>query len=222
MVSFNLVSMNSIVTPYVEDFTSKNFLIILGNANLVYTIIRKRHVFHALANLPSDIQGISKCLNNRKLGIVCNQSVNRIKSSPSPTSPTLERLEYNDDPPIVAPKALPVTEEEEDPPNLENRSDIEESMEGSRPALPAEPGTLKASLLETPAIATMTESESAHPLQAPLCDFSPMNEHCDSTNVQEIQNVEQSAQPLNRKIETETVAPLKRSVNQVLFLYQIY
>lgn len=28
-----------------------------GNSNLVYTIIRKRHVFHALANLPSDTSG---------------------------------------------------------------------------------------------------------------------------------------------------------------------
>lgn len=46
----------------------------------------------------------------------------------------------------------------------DSRSEIvEESMEGSRPALPAEPGTLKATLLETPDIAQMTERESAHP-----------------------------------------------------------
>lgn len=39
-------------------------------------------------------------------------------------------------------------------------------MEGSKPALPAEPGTLKASLLETPGIDKMTEQESAHPLNS--------------------------------------------------------
>lgn len=36
-------------------------------------------------------------------------------------------------------------------------------MEGSKPALPAEPGTLKATLADTPNIAQMTERESAHP-----------------------------------------------------------
>lgn len=36
-------------------------------------------------------------------------------------------------------------------------------MEGSRPALPAEPGTLKATLPETPMIGQITERESAHP-----------------------------------------------------------
>ena len=37
------------------------------------------------------------------------------------------------------------------------------SMEGSRPALPAEPGTLKVSLATIPRIDKMTEKESAHP-----------------------------------------------------------
>lgn len=36
-----------------------------GNSNLVYTIIRKRHVFHSLANLPSDYGTISKSINRR-------------------------------------------------------------------------------------------------------------------------------------------------------------
>lgn len=36
-------------------------------------------------------------------------------------------------------------------------------MEGSHPALPAEPGTLKATLPDTPGIGQMTERESAHP-----------------------------------------------------------
>lgn len=39
----------------------------------------------------------------------------------------------------------------------------ESAMEGSHPAQPAEPGTLKATLPETPEIGQMTERESAHP-----------------------------------------------------------
>lgn len=43
----------------------------------------------------------------------------------------------------------------------ENISEL--AMEGSHPALPAEPGTLKATLPDTPGIGQMTERESAHP-----------------------------------------------------------
>ncbi|XP_040885463.1 protein HID1b [Toxotes jaculatrix] len=81
-----------------------------GNCNLVYTIIRKRNVFHQLANLPSDAASIQKALQKKK------------KSGISRTNST------------------------------EN-----ESMEGSRPAVPAEPGTLKASLEATPGIDKITE-----------------------------------------------------------------
>lgn len=91
-----------------------------GNSNLVYTIIRKRQVFHALANLPSDCNTIARSLNRRQR------------------------------------RPIPVST------SSENVSEI--AMEGSRPALPAEPGTLKASLLDTPGIENMTEKESAHPL----------------------------------------------------------
>lgn len=76
-----------------------------GNCNLVYSIIRKRNVFHHLANLPSDPASIQKALQKKK------------KSGISRTS------------------------------SIEN-----ESMEGSRPAAPAEPGTLKASLEATPGV----------------------------------------------------------------------
>ncbi|KAK2820107.1 hypothetical protein Q5P01_023066 [Channa striata] len=81
-----------------------------GNCNLVYTIIRKRNVFHHLANLPSDAASIQKAMQKKK------------KSGISRTNST------------------------------EN-----ESMEGSRPAAPAEPGTLKASLEATPGIDKITE-----------------------------------------------------------------
>ncbi|KAL1132342.1 hypothetical protein AAG570_010298 [Ranatra chinensis] len=88
-----------------------------GNSNLVYTIIRKRQVFHSLASLPSDYGAIAKSLTKR------------------------------------GHKHLPTgqTEHVETP-----------SMEGSKPALPAEPGTLKATLPDTPGIEKMTGQESAH------------------------------------------------------------
>ncbi|KAK0085383.1 hypothetical protein PV326_005932 [Microctonus aethiopoides] len=96
-----------------------------GNSNLVYTIIRKRQVFHALANLPSDCNTIAKSLSKRQ---------------------RRQLLSTN--------------------PSTENVS--ETTMEGSHPAQPAEPGTLKATLLETPGIENMTEKESAHPLSPPI------------------------------------------------------
>lgn len=40
-----------------------------GNSNLIYTIIRKRHVFHALTNLPTDYGSIEISLNQAKLQI---------------------------------------------------------------------------------------------------------------------------------------------------------
>lgn len=94
-----------------------------GNSNLVYTIIRKRQVFHALANLPSDCNTIAKSLSKKQR-----------RHMPSSSS---------------------------------NENNSETTMEGSRPAQPAEPGTLKATLLETPGIENMTEKESAHPLSPP-------------------------------------------------------
>lgn len=90
-----------------------------GNSNLVYTIIRKRQVFHSLANLPSDYGTIAKSMNKR--------TKSELTSSTS----------------------------------HENVAEV--AMEGSRPALPAEPGTLKATLPDTPQIGQMTERESAHP-----------------------------------------------------------
>lgn len=91
-----------------------------GNSNLVYTIIRKRQVFHSLANLPVDVGSISKCLNRRTVrkDIMRSPSVEHIPETPS--------------------------------------------MEGSRPALPAEPGTLEATLPDVPGVMKMTERESAH------------------------------------------------------------
>ena len=42
-----------------------NAYVVLGNSNLVYTIIRKRTIFHQLANLPTDHSSIAKALTKR-------------------------------------------------------------------------------------------------------------------------------------------------------------
>uniref|UniRef100_A0A8C2CXY9 HID1 domain containing n=1 Tax=Cyprinus carpio TaxID=7962 RepID=A0A8C2CXY9_CYPCA len=83
-----------------------------GNCNLVYAIIRKRNVFHQLANLPSDPTTIQKALQRKR----------------------------------KSPDAISRTSSQETV-----------SMEGSRPAVPAEPGTLKASLVAMPGIDKLTE-----------------------------------------------------------------
>lgn len=78
-----------------------------GNANLVYTIIRKRHVFHALASLPTDCGTINRSLSRRGRKQLGRQ---------------------------------PSTDLAKDAP----------SMEGSHPALPAQPGTHTCSLAVMP------------------------------------------------------------------------
>ncbi|KAK4873721.1 hypothetical protein RN001_013081 [Aquatica leii] len=159
-----------------------------GNSNLVYTIIRKRQVFHSLANLPCDYGSIAKSLNKK----VKNHIPNSVSH--------------------------------------ENMKEL--AMDGSHPALPAEPGTLKASLPDTPAITQMTEKESAHPayqqLETVTNGISTVNLNAQSsdsdkgevddcsteTNSQSIVT-ESSIQPDKSKIMTNesTPTPTKHSVN---------
>lgn len=53
---------------------------VTGNSNLVYTIIRKRNVFHQLANLPTDQVSITQALTRRGK-----------KSAPAPTGEAVEQ-----------------------------------------------------------------------------------------------------------------------------------
>ncbi|XP_039976859.1 protein HID1 isoform X3 [Xiphias gladius] len=112
-----------------------------GNCNLVYAIIRKRNVFHQLANLPSDPASIQKALQRKR------------KS-----------------------------------PDVISRTSSQEtvSMEGSHPAVPAEPGTLKASLVAMPGIDKLTEksqvSEDGTMVSVPKMD-SPHTVHPDQSAV---------------------------------------
>lgn len=177
-----------------------------GNSNLVYTIIRKRQVFHALANIPSDMSSINKCLSNRKIS-------GRLQR----TAELMRKVETDDEPEL--------DEEEDETEEIEEISEIvknktdlksgngvsdedekseivEESMEGSRPALPAEPGTLKATLLETPAIGQMTEKESAHPTPQLLDKIAATVEP--STAINDITNGE-----ADMNIESKTMSPAK-------------
>lgn len=91
------------------SFNVYGFYFLIGNSNLVYTIIRKRQVFHSLASLPTDYNTIIKSLTKKA-------KKNMQASSPASLTPTTETP----------------------------------SMEGSTPALPAEPGTLNATLPDTP------------------------------------------------------------------------
>lgn len=86
-----------------------------GNCNLVYAIIRKRNVFHQLANLPSDYVSIQKALQRKK----------------------------------------------RTPAGLSHACSMESiPMEGSCPAVPAEPGTLKTSLAAYPGEPPLLQSLS--------------------------------------------------------------
>ena len=58
-------------------------LLLSGNSNLVYTIIRKRNVFHQLANLPVDHSSIAKALTKRGRGKVVNPSHQEHPEQPS-------------------------------------------------------------------------------------------------------------------------------------------
>lgn len=88
-----------------------------GNSNLVYTIIRKRQVFHSLASLPTDGGTINKTISKKPRRHLPSVSSNAdLSEQAEPEAP---------------------------------------SMEGSRPAQPAEPGTLKVSLPETPGISNI-------------------------------------------------------------------
>ncbi|XP_030554295.1 protein HID1 [Drosophila novamexicana] len=154
-----------------------------GNSNLVYTIIRKRHVFHAMANLPTDMAGISKCLSGRKTGGKFNlPRVPQRKQAAAMTSQELpsaqvpdeyaEEDEEDDDEEGAdvdigrTDKEATAEEDLESETESHERSQLGDTQLAPAAALtaqPAEPGTLKTSLLETPDIGQMTEREQAHP-----------------------------------------------------------
>uniref|UniRef100_A0A665VWH9 Protein HID1-like n=1 Tax=Echeneis naucrates TaxID=173247 RepID=A0A665VWH9_ECHNA len=134
-----------------------------GNCNLVYAIIRKRNVFHQLANLPSDPSSIQKALQRKR------------KS-----------------------------------PDVISRTSSQEtvSMEGSHPAVPAEPGTLKASLVAMPGIDKLTEksqvSEDGTMVSIPKTD-SPHTSNSGRDN--EVSKAEMERRRLSSASSTSFWAP---------------
>ncbi|XP_034103607.1 protein HID1 [Drosophila albomicans] len=149
-----------------------------GNSNLVYTIIRKRHVFHAMANLPTDMAGIAKCLSGRKTGGKFNlprvpqrrqtaaMSSQELPSAQVPEDDYEEDDEDADDADVRLDKESVAEEDLESETESHERSQLGDSQVEAGVVLtaqPAEPGTLKTSLLDTPDIGQMTEREQAHP-----------------------------------------------------------
>uniref|UniRef100_A0A182RY23 Protein HID1 n=1 Tax=Anopheles funestus TaxID=62324 RepID=A0A182RY23_ANOFN len=227
-----------------------------GNSNLVYTIIRKRQVFHALANLPTDAAGIARCLSNRKGGSGGGTGASGGRTGGSSQGSGSRSLAGHDDAADYQQRKAALTatgpaggsiagdeseedrvvtrtgrlalhdadsrsEREEDARigDEDARSDIvEESMEGSRPAQEAEPGTLKATLLDTPNLAQITERESAHPsdLASPSSpDVPTVAEKTVTASDEE----EPEANGTNKGAGTDsspskTPSPLRRSVAQ--------
>jgi len=108
-----------------------------GNSNLVYTIIRKRNIFHALANLPVDYNSIAKALAKKSKRLNAPSGRSRADSTFSTAAPPVP----------VSEAASPVGEQ---------------TQEGAFPAQEAPPGTLKTTLAATPAVSAMTEKTHAH------------------------------------------------------------
>ncbi|XP_053669333.1 protein HID1 [Anopheles marshallii] len=222
-----------------------------GNSNLVYTIIRKRQVFHALANLPTDAAGIARCLSNRKGGSGGGMVGGRTGgSSQGATSRSVaghdDAADYqqrkaaltatgsgsvagdeSEEDRIVTRtgrlalhEADSASEREEDARigDEDARSDIvEESMEGSRPAQEAEPGTLKATLLDTPNLAQITERESAHPsdLASPSSpDVPVVPEKVTASDEEEPEANGTTKGTATDSSPSKTPSPLRRSVAQ--------
>lgn len=151
-----------------------------GNSNLVYTIIRKRHVFHAMANLPSDMSGIAKCLKAKKL--------EKTKSVPA-AIPKVTTKEQD-------------AEEDEDIEDDDSDVDKDEMLGEECPtAVDAEAGTLKATLKDTPKLNDITEKESTHPTDDVASSSSDSHSKISIPKPKVSQNVESWA-PTNEWVQS--------------------
>ena len=132
-----------------------------GHANLVYTVIRKRQVFHALANLPTDCGAINKTLTRRgkKTNLATPSSSRTLSRQSSSASGSGSAS-------ITLPQS-PTSAANQELPNSQSIEPLEE-LASAKPAPFAEPGTYKASLMEVPHIDKLTEKSSAHPSQQQL------------------------------------------------------
>lgn len=99
-----------------------------GNSNLIYTVIRKRTVFFQLLNLPTDQESIDQ---------IVEKQTQRGKDKQSINNSGILSGSVNEYSPVST--SSPGTS-------------TNKSMEGAIPAREAEPGTLKATLAETPSV----------------------------------------------------------------------
>ena len=119
-----------------------------GNSNLAYTMIRKRNVFHQLANLATDGSSIQKTVSSKRS-----------------KKPLVRSSSHTED----------------------------KTMEGSQPAMPAEPGTLKTSLMKLPRIDSLTEGVSAHPSQRQL---DKLTQSLQATNLEPDKSLTEEIKPV--------------------------
>ena len=162
-------------------------------------------MFHSLANIPSDMNTINKCLNTRRVSGRLQRTSELMKEVETEDEPT-ELEDNEDEEEDVVIKEKPRVELDED----QKSEIIEESMEGSHPALPAEPGTLKATLLETPCIGQMTEKESAHPTPQ-LLDKIAASEP--SSVITDITNGEADLNIVTEPSPVKSPSPFKRAIH---------
>ena len=112
-----------------------------GNSNLVYSIIRKRQVFHHLANLPTDCGSINRTLNRRggAGGKRQQQQQHYAQAQQQAQQQQAQRQQQQQQQQQQLPELpIPVGATPLSP------------MEGSKPAQPAEPGTLKVTYTSLP------------------------------------------------------------------------
>lgn len=113
-----------------------------GNSNLVYTVIRKRHVFHALANLPTDESTIQRSLTKRR-GEPQVETPEESPAPPAPPPPTDNTLNASL---ADTPRLDKMTEKERaHPPGSETATPLEEQASS-----PEEPPCRRADWAPTP------------------------------------------------------------------------
>ncbi len=124
-----------------------------GNSNLVYSIIRKRQVFHHLANLPTDCGSINRTLNRRGgAGGKRQQQQQHYAQAQQQAQQQVQRQQQQQQQQQQLPELpIPVGATPMSP------------MEGSKPAQPAEPGTLKVSFKSFPSIFFLKKTFPSRP-----------------------------------------------------------
>ena len=120
-----------------------------GNSNLVYTLIRKRQVFHSLANLPTDTATINRTLNSRRGANLMGKKWSSSSSKTGPGISVTKTVQNSLSSPSSENSTTNKDEGEEG--RRKERDSVEPAvMEGSTPAQEAPPGTKTCTLAALP------------------------------------------------------------------------